>query len=278
MTSEQPLLDVPFRAHPGLENFLEPPLAFKTHEFSQAGADPPPNPTYLATSAIVFEHQSSSARTGTPVPPPKVLLVQRAPTDSMPLLWETPGGGCDNENESMLRACARELKEEAGLEAVSIGPLIPCPYAGGMATAEKNPDEDDIDWEKWAKIKRSHFFRTRKGCLVAKYYFMVETSQTDKVVLNPAEHVAYLWATEEEVRNKKMKGEGGQEGMELKITTEEQRLVLLEAFEQWNESIENDTVALRSVGLLKLILLRLIGVVTQKLSRGRWVDIVGRRA
>ncbi|KAI8948254.1 NUDIX hydrolase domain-like protein [Xylaria longipes] len=47
----------------------------------------------------------------------RLLLVQRAPTDSYPLRWEVPGGAIDAEDESILHGLARELWEETGLRA-----------------------------------------------------------------------------------------------------------------------------------------------------------------
>lgn len=47
----------------------------------------------------------------------RLLLVQRAPHDSYPLLWEVPGGAIDAEDESVLHGLARELWEETGLRA-----------------------------------------------------------------------------------------------------------------------------------------------------------------
>jgi len=62
----------------------------------------------LATGALVFNPQN------------KILLVQRAATDSMPNKWEIPGGAADEEDPSLLHACARELWEEAGLVATRL--------------------------------------------------------------------------------------------------------------------------------------------------------------
>ncbi|KAM0518088.1 hypothetical protein ACHAPE_004493 [Trichoderma viride] len=52
----------------------------------------------IGTSAFVFDAQN------------RVLLVQRAAHDSMPNLWEAPGGAVDAEDASVLHGCAREMK------------------------------------------------------------------------------------------------------------------------------------------------------------------------
>ena len=207
--------DIPFRVHPSVQDFLLSPTAYISRHFTRE-IPHHHHPTFLATGAIVFDRAS----------PPRVLLVQRAPSDSMPLLWETPGGGCDDGDTSILHACVRELKEEAGLDATSIGPFVRCPAAKGS---------DSESGTEWAEKFGCHCFFSRKGKLIYKFSFMVEVRQPVEVVLDPAEHVAYLWATEEEVRNNEMKSEDGKEVIDLKFTIEEQRKVVLEAFEQWNK-------------------------------------------
>lgn len=42
----------------------------------------------------------------------------------LPGCWEIPGGGCDDDDESILHAVARELWEEVGLTTTRIGPLV----------------------------------------------------------------------------------------------------------------------------------------------------------
>jgi 8-oxo-dGTP diphosphatase len=48
------------------------------------------------------------------------LVVQRSAHDSMPLSWEFPGGGVDEEDSSPEEAALRELEEETGLRAEMI--------------------------------------------------------------------------------------------------------------------------------------------------------------
>ncbi|KAI0974173.1 NUDIX hydrolase domain-like protein [Xylaria arbuscula] len=228
--SESSSPGVLFKVHPSVQDFLLSPPTYKARHFAQ-GNSRHGNPNFLATGAIVFERPLHSVRTSALKTPPRVLLVQRAPHDSMPLLWETPGGGCDDDDTTILHSCARELKEEAGLDATSVGPLVRCPAASAEIATEDGRGKEEFEF---AEAIGCHSFFTRRGKLVFKFYFMLEVKQPANVLLDPNEHVAYLWATEDEVRNKRMESEGGKEGIELNFTTEEQRSVLLEAFKQWN--------------------------------------------
>ena len=138
------------------------------------------NPSYdfVATGSLVF-HQG------------RQLLIQRAASDSHPGRWENPGGGCDPEDETILHAVARELWEETGLHVTRFVRQV-----GGVVK-----------------------FNSRSGKSIVKFSFEVEVSQTgalpggeseidlqqnlDKIPirLDPKEHQAYLWATEEQVLN-----------------------------------------------------------------------------
>lgn len=117
----------------------------------------------------------------------------------MPNRWEIPGGGVDDDDESILHAVARELWEEAGLVTVNIGPLV------GDA----------------------HVFQSRSGKRVCKLSFLVEAKGENgkmEVKLDPEEHQDSVSATEDEVK-------AGQAGdVELVITTQEQKATILEAF------------------------------------------------
>ncbi|KAK3369625.1 NUDIX hydrolase domain-like protein [Lasiosphaeria ovina] len=232
-----------FTAHTSVQAFSVSPPVFLTRHFPPPGSSDtsrPPAPVFLATGAIVFDRSlpntdfppgSAGAGAGagagaqheasTPNPnpnpnpdsprpkskTPRVLLVQRAAHDSMPLRWETPGGGCDDDDTSILHSCARELFEESGLRATTVGPLV-----RGMG---------------------GQFFQTRRGKLVCKFYFVasVPEERVAEVTVDPKEHAGYVWATEEEVRQKKVHGEGG---MDLEFTTQAQWEVILTAFKLWH--------------------------------------------
>ncbi|KEF58566.1 uncharacterized protein A1O9_06492 [Exophiala aquamarina CBS 119918] len=144
----------------------------------------------------------------------KLLLIQRSVHDSMPGKWEIPGGGCDPEDPSMLYSVARELWEEAGLKATRIGPLV-----GGT----------------------DHIFLTRTGNLVCKFSFLVDVEKTRgddggensvSVKLDPNEHQAFVWATEQEVRA------GWVGDVELQFTNRQTLEGALEAFRTKREMEE----------------------------------------
>lgn len=134
-----------------------------------------------------------------------VLLVQRAATDGFPLCWECPGGGVENDDETILHALVRELHEETGLKARHIRALV----------------DDKTEFEGrggiWRKIT----------CLVE-----VQDSEKDdgsarmpQVSLEPLEHQDFLWATEEEIN----RGQTGDK--DIKFAYEVQRETIKAAFD-----------------------------------------------
>ncbi|KAM7199493.1 NUDIX hydrolase domain-like protein [Naviculisporaceae sp. PSN 640] len=215
-----------FTSHPSVQAFKQSPPEFLRRHFDVSNKARPPVPKFLATGAIVFDHR--------PPPnsdhPPRTLLIQRAAHDSMPLNWETPGGGCDDDDPSILHACARELKEEAGLDAVSVGPVVPCASSRITSMTDGNAEAGQAEW---GERMGGQFFLTRRGGLVCKFYFIVELPEdsASRVNVDPNEHSAFVWATEDEVRRKKMDGENG---IQLDFTTREQYEVILAAFKMWN--------------------------------------------
>ncbi|KAK0663003.1 putative nudix hydrolase [Cercophora samala] len=155
---------------------------------------------HLATGALVFSHDDH------------ILLIQRAPDDSMPLKWEIPGGACDLEDETILHGLARELWEESGLLMTRAVELV----------------SRDV-------------FLTRGGNTVEKMSFEAEvqvpsTSERPVVTLDPQEHVRSLWATEEECRAGKVSV--GDEEVNIDFTTENQKRVILDGFKRRKERRE----------------------------------------
>jgi 8-oxo-dGTP pyrophosphatase MutT (NUDIX family) len=184
-TGVQPLPAPEFRIHPSALSFTDSQQAYLTKY-------PDPRYNYLATGALVFDTSDSSL--------PRILLIQRSAGDSMPNRWEIPGGGCDDEDESILYSVARELWEEAGLRTKSIS----------------------------RPVGNAHFFSSRSGKKICKFNFLVEADKNSEgrfdVKLDPKEHQRFVWATEEEVKTKRS-GE-----VELEFTTQELENTVIEAF------------------------------------------------
>lgn len=92
----------------------------------------------------------------------KLLVVRRVMSDSLGGYFELPGGGVD-EGETIYEGAVRELKEEAGLEAVSM--------LGGF---------EGFD------------YTTRSQKFIRQCNFIVDVASHD-VVLDPNEHDEFLW-------------------------------------------------------------------------------------
>ncbi|KAF7596908.1 hypothetical protein BBP40_011953 [Aspergillus hancockii] len=163
-----------------------------------------PQWTNFVVGGLVFSRSSPEKSKGdeSEEGQPRVLLLQRALTDSLPGYWEGPGGGCEDTDETILAAVAREVVEESGLHVSRIVDLV------GI--------------EPWSKQKNGTMFH------VVKFSFLVEVHEADgvfeeddgekqgekrvevegaviqrwedRVRLEPSEHSTYEWATEEEVR------------------------------------------------------------------------------
>lgn len=185
MAANTPAFD--FATDPTVVPFTVPPQTYlSTRSTSKLDFEA------IATGALVFDG-------------PRILLVQRSASDSMPNLWETPGGACDPEDVSILHGAARELWEEAGLTAVRVGPLV----------------------------GEGYLFATRAGKRVCKFNFVVEVEEGKREVkLDADEHQAYVWATEEEVREKRV-GE-----LKFEFTKKRQEEVILQAFKMRKEKEE----------------------------------------
>lgn len=152
----------------------------------------------IATSTLVVDTSLASE--------PRILLLQRAASDEDPNKWEPPGGACEDGDESILHAAARELWEEAGLQAARIGGPIGAP----------------------------HFFTLDDGKEVCQFNFAVHP-RTDgalsaAVKLNPEEHQRFVWATESEVKVRKAGG------MDLNFTRREVERTVLLAFDHFRLS------------------------------------------
>ena len=154
----------------------------------------------LASGALVFDPQN------------RLLLLQRAPHDSMPNRWEVPGGAIDAEDPTILHGVARELWEEAGLRAKEFKALV----------------------------GEGRNFWIGRGLLVLKLEFWVEVEGEgmSEVRLDPNEHQMFVWASEEECRCRKVgKGEGL---VEIQFTSLEQEKAIFEGFRLRKEAMMDE--------------------------------------
>jgi len=206
---EPPRPDFTFAAHPSTSSFTVPLDTYLARHEAEASKSGSSKYTYIANGAMVFDSSTTE----------RVLLIQRASGDSMPDLWEVPGGGCDKEDSSILESVARELWEEAGLIATTIGP----------------------------QVGSGQVFLSRSGKLICKFHFLVDAKKGADgrlhVKLDPREHQNYVWATEEEVQVGKV-GKVGD--LELKFTSSEQERIVLEAFKARKAQDAMEKVDMRS--------------------------------
>lgn len=112
----------------------------------------------------------------------------------------------DDTDVSILEAAARELKEEAGLDATRIVRKVT-----QFTFVDERPGRPTKTW--------------------LKLIFEIEVQNTDDVVLDPIEHQNFLWATEEDVI-KDLVGE-----TQLAYVSPPNKVVKLEAFRLQREAI-----------------------------------------
>lgn len=157
--TEQPVFD--FKHDPSVTELAVNKRAYLV-------ARPEASYEYIATSALVLDANTASE--------PRILLLQRAASDTNPNKWEPPGGAVDDEDESILHAVSRELWEETGLQTARIG----------------------------GPIGEPHFFTRSNGGKVCRINLAVHVTtvlgSALAVRLDPKEHQRYVWATESEVR------------------------------------------------------------------------------
>ncbi|KAK3374791.1 NUDIX hydrolase domain-like protein [Podospora didyma] len=181
-----------------------------------------------ATGALVFSKSKLSSTTeDDSEEKDRILLVQRAPADSMPLAWEVPGGGCDWGDETLLYSLARELWEESRLVLKHVVRQVGEPYV----------------------------FFTRRGRRIAKLNFEADVERPagdghvlPEVTLDPNEHVRFLWATEDECRRHKVVVPGGDDNgegevVEIQFTTKGQLESILDGF-QLRREVTNSKAAI----------------------------------
>ncbi|KAB8228783.1 NUDIX hydrolase [Aspergillus alliaceus] len=210
--------DLTFSIPPHLDEFNTPLSTFIASK---------PQWTNFVVGGLVFSRATPNAQKGKiEKSEPRVLLLQRAPTDSLPGYWEGPGGGCEESDESILAAVVREVVEESGFHVSRIVDLV------GV--------------EEWTKESNGTMLFAVKFTFLVEVYEAqgvlgegaAETEEEEKKVdvggeavrwwedrvrLAPGEHSAFEWATEEQVKL-------GLEGKGKYKILEDEKRNLLKAF------------------------------------------------
>ncbi|KAI4725829.1 hypothetical protein E4T49_06427 [Aureobasidium sp. EXF-10728] len=146
--------------------------------------------THVAVAAAVFHED-------------RLLLVQRAETDSYPGHWELPGGSADPTDKSISESVARELFEETGLRMKRILSEIlpPATFSTGWGKRQKTwlkvsfvvevTAEDKARAEHEVEMHGSGQELARKDSVIAV--------EPPAIKLHDKEHQKYVWISAEEV-------------------------------------------------------------------------------
>jgi 8-oxo-dGTP pyrophosphatase MutT (NUDIX family) len=169
--------------------------------------------TRLVIGAFIFSYRqpaseaNTDAKLETPKAKPHLLLLHRASADAYGDLWDFPGGSVEESDETMVDAVKREVMEETGLQVTEIVECV------GMHTWIEARQGRDIKW--------------------AKFSFMVKVAEASdekdpEIKLAEAEHQAFMWATEEDIRASLEEREGA-----LKFIAMEEIEIAAEAFHRF---------------------------------------------
>ncbi|WYZ39077.1 hypothetical protein EsH8_III_000991 [Colletotrichum jinshuiense] len=238
--------------NPPLALALSPPVLPYILRFHPHGPSSPPPAEHtrrLCVSAAVMDPSSPAG--GQSSAPPRVLLVRRSATEAaVPLKWELPGGSAESADGDSLAAAARELWEETGLRARRAAALVGCYEWAGMTDGDRAvavPGDQgwglpgggvgiveaaragaaDADADGGGRPPKAAAGGRRDAWRKYTYLFEVETAADGsvRVVLDPEEHDAFVWATEDDVRGDRC-GD-----VQLDWTSQNQKLDVLNAFE-----------------------------------------------
>jgi 8-oxo-dGTP pyrophosphatase MutT (NUDIX family) len=192
--------------------FTFTPHLSKYNVTAQDYLDTHPDTHVLATGTAVFARENMGQD--------HLLLVQRSASDSYPGCWEIPGGSVDMTGETILEAAARELREETGLTVRRfVGDMDVVRFCTGRARYER--------W--WLKFA----FDVEVAEATTVNDAELEALGTDivgaKIKLDEREHQAWLWASENDIKN------ASAGGIKLRFVSSEQKRTMLDAFAQRKE-------------------------------------------
>ncbi|KAL0937801.1 nudix domain protein [Colletotrichum truncatum] len=187
--------------------------------------------------------------------PHRILVLQRSAKEkALPHCWEVPGGAAESVDGNLVASSMRELWEETGLRAARVkglvgsykwsgfGPSVDAPAVpgdqalalpGGGVGIAGEPSDAGVETTAaagggGAEERSPEAAKGRDAWRKFTYLVEVEANGEDgepKVLIDPEEHDAFVWATEEEVRADRA-GD-----VKFKWTSEHQKRDLLKALE-----------------------------------------------
>ncbi|KAK2616384.1 hypothetical protein QQS21_000625 [Conoideocrella luteorostrata] len=144
----------------------------------------------VCVGAVIFGNDEGS----------RMLLIQRTKNDFGGLMWEVPGGACEQEqDETILHSVAREVWEETGLHVRSVRRLVDAVHFVIDTAGEQFN-------HRWRKLTFEVEIEEGYGSCDQG----LRTSVDQSIKLDPKEHEDWGWATEKEVEDRAWeKGELG---------------------------------------------------------------------
>ena len=212
----------------------------------------------LGVGALIFApaHLSSPAI-------PRILLVQRAATErGFPNLWEIPGGAAEPSDPTIFHSVAREVFEETGLHLVRV--LRQIGNGQEFVVGGKHNPKNCLKLSFEIEVTElgahllgsdSHQPHNPGVCHEGNDGTTPRISSMEaiNIDLDPKEHQAARWVTEEDVKTAPCFLRSGESGIDrnmrdiahmegdLRLVSEEQRQLILEAFRLHNADLERLT-------------------------------------
>ena len=208
----------------------------------------------LAIGALIFSPAHLSSPVG-----PRLLLVQRATTErAFANLWEVPGGAAELSDPTILHSVAREVFEETGLRLTRFVRQVGDGEEFSVSGKEKPKRCLKLSFEiHVGEIGNPLLAGLQKFASPGPEHnheypakLVLESLKNLSIVLDPQEHQAFQWVTEEEVRNAACFLQKGEDSFarnmaeiaqlegDLKLVSEDLRHMLLKAFALHTADIE----------------------------------------
>ncbi|MCJ1390313.1 hypothetical protein MMC18_003171 [Xylographa bjoerkii] len=212
----------------------------------------------LAVGAFIFSHSHLSSPSA-----PRLLLIQRAATErSFPNLWEIPGGGSELGDPTILHSVAREVFEETGLHLSRFVRQVGNGEEYRIGSKDEPKRCVKLNFEikvlemgspvlaGLPRLPHTHAWKRDDGEEDAELFGSDPQSlKAIDVVVDPEEHQAFRWITEEDVAQATFVLKAGEEDFEkrkgtaagvngiLSLASENQRDLMLAAFDLHNTDL-----------------------------------------